>query len=377
MWLLVPYARDRRWAGRAAQGRYCIADDATQDGWREVEVLGGYAIVAATASAGQAIGALTGVERLPAGMTLADTLGDLTLAQRRHLRDVALELGYDIAELRAQFGQQVDLSNVRLATFLNFLRQRRLKARYDPELDEIVLDGAVQACEPLQVEALNAFPTTGVLDAFDRADSASMGNDWAGSIFGDPSGRIVSNQYGPNSDSGNQYAGNIWRYSTAPNGPTTYGPDCEGYFTISAVGASAEGGYEILIGADVTISPDCYSLFGNHGTGSSNSLNRYDNGSFTQLGASFTQRMASGDAVGVERIGSAITGYRKPSGGAWGSLASRTDSTYTAAGYIAVEIQRSSTAHRFNDFGGGTVVTASAASLPGLRRPQLAALLQL
>lgn len=49
--------------------------------------------------------------------------------------------------------------------------------------------------------------------------------------------------------------------------------------------------------------------------------------------------------------------YRKTSG-AWSTVATRSDSTYTGAGYIGLGDKASLTAGKYSDFGGGTVVTA-------------------
>ena len=80
----------------------------------------------------------------------------------------------------------------------------------------------------------------------------------------------------------------------------------------------------------------------------------YTNGTPTTLGAGFTQEVSNGDKIGIRCIGSSIQAWYCASGGSWTMLASRTDTTYAAAGYIGAAI--SDTTGRIDDFGGGTYV---------------------
>lgn len=198
-----------------------------------------------------------------------------------------------------------------------------------------------------------AFPTTSVLDDFNRANSASLGANWTNPVFtGNPSPRIVSNAMGPaGDDSGTVYCDAYWSAST-------FGPDSECWVTVSA--SNTNKGREIyvrLTGLDG--SPSGYSAFAADISGTSNNwtLNRYDNGTFVQLGAAFTQSVAAGDSIGLEMIGSSLVFYYKAAAGSWASVTSRTDATYSGAGNIALALQQGSgTSNRFDDFGGGTVV---------------------
>ena len=67
-------------------------------------------------------------------------------------------------------------------------------------------------------------------------------------------------------------------------------------------------------------------------------INRIDNGAFTQLGATFTFRQSRwATQLGWRRLVRRITAYHKPSAGSWSSaLASRTDTTFSGAGYIGM-----------------------------------------
>lgn len=195
-----------------------------------------------------------------------------------------------------------------------------------------------------------AFPTTGVLDAFTGANGTSPPNaNWTEPLFeGDGGLQIQGNQAtSDNASFGDSY----WN-------PGTFGPDSEAYITISTLPASGFIIYLMIRGVSPGVAGiDGYylELVKNPGTDDV-SIWRYDDGVSTQLGAAISQEFSTGDALGFEAIGSTIAAYRKPSASAWASLGTRTDSTYSAAGYLALGCQ--ATTVRLDDFGGGTVVVA-------------------
>lgn len=147
-WYIVPYSR--REGPRPV--RYCAMDDHTEtilaDGgdWREVEVLGNRAIVKVRASAAT-LSTLNGIfKRLPKN-ALNLSLSDLTNPQKIALRNELTDAGYSLAEIQARFGS--DLGQFTLRDVLRFMATRRNKPRYDANLDEIFLDGPVQACNDI------------------------------------------------------------------------------------------------------------------------------------------------------------------------------------------------------------------------------------
>lgn len=93
-------------------------------------------------------------------------------------------------------------------------------------------------------------------------------------------------------------------------------------------------------------------------------IRAYTNAVPTTLGTSFNQEISDGDSIGLRIVGSTLTAWYKASGGSWTQLAERTDSTYTAAGYIALSI--SDTTGRVDDFGGGTIYVESGAGVAGV-----------
>lgn len=192
-----------------------------------------------------------------------------------------------------------------------------------------------------------AFPTTGILDNFNRADEGPPPTGWRSEgLVGASSGLIVQS--------------NTCKDSTADGGvyATSYGPDSECFYTWSTLPANGQScrlgvristpggstsGYELRVNrVDANPGADILYL-------------RLDSGAATQLGATINDTdgaLSSGVKFGMDVSGNTITGYVNRSG-SWSSYSSQSDSTYTAAGYIGMRC--SDTSALFDDFGGGTV----------------------
>ncbi len=202
-----------------------------------------------------------------------------------------------------------------------------------------------------------AFPTTSVLDSFDRANEGPPpSSSWtADTGFGSNGLRVVSNVCGATSLS-DSFA--YWNVSSP-------GPDCEVFVTVST--KPANGNYCALYLRSVFAGAgsDGYELQLNVATGTDTTQHyRVDNFVFTALGAAINQEFTAGDGLGLEIIGNSLQAYRRSSG-VWAALGTtRADSTYTAAGRTGIQIQ--DTTGRFDDFGAGTVVAA--AGHPAMRR---------
>lgn len=186
-----------------------------------------------------------------------------------------------------------------------------------------------------------AFPTTSILDDFNRA---SLGTNWTQGLLGDSDLAIDSSTAADGSGSG------LWcaaRWNVA-----TYGADTEAFATILE---SVSATRALLGRLDVSggeSAPDGYSVEFNN-TAFCKAW-RLDNGVATKLGSDFTVSGYGVDSqIGIEIVGTTITVYHKASGGSWSVVTTRTDSTYSAAGYIGLELYDNVT--RTDDFGGGTV----------------------
>jgi len=200
-----------------------------------------------------------------------------------------------------------------------------------------------------------AFPTTGVLDAFTRADEGPLGNStWSGPLFsGQAQLRLVSNACVVTTDG----TANSSYWSA-----NTFGPDCEIFVTFNQISTDAADdvnlflrivnpgqanlvdGYRVLL-ALVAGGFESYKYF------------RVDNDSATQLGATVDPGpdLVNGDKWGAEMIDDLLIIYTKVGAGAWTALdAGRSDATYTAAGNLAARLDQN--VPIYDDFGGGTVV---------------------
>lgn len=202
-----------------------------------------------------------------------------------------------------------------------------------------------------------AFPTTSVLDNFTGTNGDDLpvySANWQATTTGGAALEIQGNAATGTSAGGNNT--NSWA--------TSYGPDCEVYVTISTVAAA--GNVILLFARGVQTTSlstvDGYVLRYAPAAGTDTlTIQSVTNGVQTSIGAAFSQEIANGDSIGLECVGTTLTCYYKPSGGSWGSLFSRTDSTYTAAGQVA--LFSTSTGVRFDAFGGGTFVNNGTASI--------------
>ena len=196
-----------------------------------------------------------------------------------------------------------------------------------------------------------AFPTTSVLDAFNRTNG-DLGAGWTSPIYpGADDWSIVSNVAVPDSWVSPVFADDYWNAATfGPNSeayadmPTLPQDYCQDWVScrLASEGGSSLDGYQVQYLYIASGTDQIYIL-------------RLEGASNTQLGATISQDFSNGDSLGIEAIGSAITAYRK-TGGTWASLGSRTDTTYTAAGHIGMGGDDSTSL--LDNFGGGTVAAA-------------------
>jgi hypothetical protein len=201
-----------------------------------------------------------------------------------------------------------------------------------------------------------AFPTTGILDSFNRTDESPLSDSGKWSLGPDDFG---SNRF--------RVFSNAMRHATGENPANAYrndqdyGPNSEVYVTLTVIPNTAVIWYARLanIGAGTTDGYACYFDFSAANDGAL--LCRVDNDSLVGLGATIVPPApyAAGDKLGLEVIGSTLAAYVYQSG-AWSQLGTRTDSTYTAAGKIGIRVSDSGTNATLDDFGGGTVVTPGA-----------------
>jgi len=173
-----------------------------------------------------------------------------------------------------------------------------------------------------------SFPSTSIIDDFDRA---SIGSDWT-----DVANGITI--------SSNEAAG------------STADANNSAYYNAS----SYADGYEVYITLTTAVNDtSLYHLNGSYNgygllaspAGETIEIQEIASGSPTTLGAAISQTLSNGDAVGLKKDGSTLTAYYKASGGSWAEIGNRTDSTYSVTGNFFLQIY--STTGRCDDFGGG------------------------
>lgn len=188
-----------------------------------------------------------------------------------------------------------------------------------------------------------AFPVNGILDAFNRANGA-LGGNWAALGIAGTAPTIVSNAVS-NGGAGN-YRG---AYLTTPS----YGADAECYIETGSGALEYYGVLARLVGAGSSSTTDGYQV-GHDNNGDNIEFTRRDDGVGTRLGALFSQTLINGDALGIFCNGTTIEGYHRRTG-TWTQVATRTDSTYSAAGNVGFDMYDGGTGDTLDNFGGGTV----------------------
>lgn len=187
------------------------------------------------------------------------------------------------------------------------------------------------------------FPTTGVLDDFNRADApTTLGANWTtgGPGTGWTSLGILSNQlYATGA-----FNANYW---TAP-----FGRDEEVFCTVPTRGATAAIRMYLRLQNPSTASWNAYHLTLLQ-TGAVTLFKVVAGVTTSLLAAGSTY--VSGDGMGLEAIGTTLTIYRKPAGGVWTADGSIVNADVNGGGVLCMGFP-DDTSYRVDDFGGGTVV---------------------
>ena len=205
------------------------------------------------------------------------------------------------------------------------------------------------------------FPATGILDTFDRGDSASLGANWAklnpGGLIGYTTTQMgISGNQAYNADSGPaSKASAAWQVQTF-QGPT----GSEAYYTIGVPSGDFFG--VTLRGANLNSGTVKYYFI--RMIGGSWSMSRLDSQAsetIVSAGGSATALVA-GDKIGGRAYnnasGNVVLELWTNHLGLWSKIGTATDSSaskLTGAGYIGVVWGNATgdTSGRVNDFGGG------------------------
>lgn len=207
------------------------------------------------------------------------------------------------------------------------------------------------------------FPTTPVIDNFNRADegpppsanwTTGIANGFGG--FLEPGHSVVGNQL--NNDF-NDVAQNYWNSDS-------FGPDCEAYITVVDVQGLVSVGLAARLTDIGRFTCEGYAVQINPSGGGANrtyQIFRIDNGVLTLLSNSTEDSVGSmdGDKYGIRCIGNNIQLWAD-TGEGWRLKLSVTDSTHTGAGAIGI-VTESDPLSRWDDFGGGHIVFPSRGAL--------------
>lgn len=146
-WFLAPYTIEpptTEWpkGRRLTPWRPLLARICNEDGgaWAGAECLGNHLVAKIRASEVTLaeIAALPGVARLPKAL-LSSPLADLTPQQKAAIRNKLEVLGYTLAEIRADLGN--DIGERILRDVLRFALKRRFGFRFDEPSQTLVFDG--------------------------------------------------------------------------------------------------------------------------------------------------------------------------------------------------------------------------------------------
>lgn len=196
-----------------------------------------------------------------------------------------------------------------------------------------------------------AFPTTGILDSFNRADENPVATNWSSQIF-DPTFDF----------NGLKLASNALTVGFAGDNASswydlsTFGPDQEAYCTIVQSAFNGDEWRLVLRAVNPGVSSlTCYDVR-YQSFDDQIYMYRWDDWNSPTYMANVGETFAAGDKFGASVVGNTIKAY-KYTGGAWAEKLSTIDTTYTTAGYIGLRMGSGdvTTLPIADDFGGGTV----------------------
>lgn len=204
-----------------------------------------------------------------------------------------------------------------------------------------------------------SFPSTGIIDNFDRTNEDPVTGNWSNNIFNSGfgcqiEGNLLSKATGNPGDgcwyNATTYGANQELYATWPNGTGHVTPGAARMIVClhNSPGTATARGYGLRL-KKVDAAPDILQLFS------------FDGESFSNIGTGVNQEFDNGDKAGIRISGDGtLYIYFDDAGAGWTLLSTETDSTYTtqcANSYLGFYL--SSNTFDLDDMGGGTVVTVS------------------
>lgn len=199
-------------------------------------------------------------------------------------------------------------------------------------------------------------PRTPRLDDFNRVNQGpAPSSSWTNGIITFTGGLVVLDNQLARSANGAFRQGSYWN--------TAFGPDSEVWGTVKYTSRSTNDGMSLYTrlttpGSGTT---DGYALLVEFdGSACQWGIQRFDNGVGASLGSLVSQDISDGDQVLFQAYGDILAGFLG-SGGTWAQVVSASDSTYTSAGFVGVDLVNGQR-WRLDDFGGGTFPASGAAN---------------
>lgn len=198
-----------------------------------------------------------------------------------------------------------------------------------------------------------AFPTSSIVDTFNRTNenplaTASSGATWA-SFSGSGGVGLTALQVQSNVCASTSASSLMYVVGAD-------GADCEVYATVTTkggTGAIVDLALGVIDTGTIT-TVDGYMVRFTVASGTDTiEIVRLTNLAVTVL-TTYNQEVTAGDSFGLSRVGTTLEAWYNSAGGGWSSLGTTTDSTHTGGGVKAMGIY--STTTRIDDFSGGSVV---------------------
>lgn len=189
-----------------------------------------------------------------------------------------------------------------------------------------------------------SFPTTSILDNFNRADGTLTDDpDWVSGVTTDF--LVASNQC----NDPNGFCDDFWNHSYT---------DTEVYITLNS--DCFQNDNRVAVGCRYAISPlNGYFLYWRYNSGSQTlGFWKHVNGVDSQIGTDISVSLVAGNKIGLSVIGTTLTAYTYTSG-AWSSVGTQTDSSHSSGLLWLFALMSNGTGVNLDDFGGGTVVAAA------------------
>lgn len=198
-----------------------------------------------------------------------------------------------------------------------------------------------------------AFPTTSVLDDFNRSNETHVTTNWTGGITASGECDLVGNLL-TNSGTGDE---------TCYYDVSTFGAEQEVFVTFPDAANHQNDVnvrvYMCLQDGIGTSTVDGYGFRYRKITGASNDLIqmfRLTNAGTSNIGTAHTEEFTSGDQVGMSISGTTLTLYYRSGGtGDWTQVDQTTDANHNCGG-TRLGIGLFNSSHDADDFGGGTTV---------------------